>query len=47
MPRGSTFTLPDGSVVMFFGGANSIDQEYRTFGIDWFPEEAITRERLI
>lgn len=42
MPRGSTYTLPDGKVVMFMGGARSIDKHLRKFGIDWFPEETIS-----
>ena len=46
MPRGSTYTLPDGRVIMFFGGANSIDKNIRTLGVDWFPEEVITQKDL-
>jgi len=41
MPRGSTYTLPDGRVMLFMGGAYSIDKHMRTIGIDWFPEEEI------
>lgn len=41
-PRGSILTLPDGRNVMFFGGAYSVDKEYRTEGIDWFREETIS-----
>jgi hypothetical protein len=41
MPRGSTMKLPDGRNVMFFGGAASIDRQWRTPGLDWFPEEII------
>lgn len=41
MPRGSTYTLPDGRTIMFMGGAWSIDKEMRTMGVDWFPEETI------
>jgi hypothetical protein len=41
MPRGSLLDLPDGRRVMFMGGADSIDKESRTIGIDWFPEEII------
>ena len=40
-PRGSTITLPDGRVVLFMGGADSIDKGVRTFGLDWFPDEVI------
>lgn len=43
MPRGSTFTLPDGRVVLFMGGAHSIDKMYRKLGYDWFPDEEITQ----
>ena len=42
MKRGSILTLPDRRNVLFMGGANSIDKNSRTFGIDWFPEENIT-----
>jgi len=41
MPRGSTYTLPDGRVILFMGGAHSIDKAYRKLGYDWFPEETI------
>lgn len=47
MPRGSTYTLPDGRNIFFMGGASSIDKQYRTLGIDWFPEEVITQADLI
>ena len=40
--RGSTMTLPDGRVVLFMGGAYSIDKSMRTMGVDWFPEETIS-----
>jgi len=40
--RGSTMTLPDGRTVLFMGGADSIDKEWRTRGVSWFPEEVIT-----
>ena len=42
MSRGSTLTLPDGRVVLFMGGALSIDKEGRNWGIDWFPQEQIS-----
>lgn len=44
MPRGSTYTLPDGRIILFMGGAESIDKMYRTEGIDWFREEIITQK---
>ena len=47
MPRGSTYTLPDGRVIMFMGGAYSIDKMIRTEGIDWFREETITQKDLL
>lgn len=47
MPRGSIYTLPDNRNVMFFGGAESIDKEIRTEGIDWFREEIITQKDFI
>jgi hypothetical protein len=46
MPRGSTYTLPDGRVVLFMGGADSIDKQYRKLGVDWFPEEIITQKDI-
>lgn len=41
MRRGATLTLDDGRVVLFMGGALSIDKDSRTIGIDWFPQELI------
>ena len=38
-PRGNTLTLPDGRVVLFFGGASSVDKQWRTPGLDWFFRE--------
>lgn len=46
MPRGSTYTLPDGRVMMFMGGGRSVDKHARKLGIDWFPEEEITQSDL-
>jgi len=46
MPRGSTYTLKDGRVIMFMGGADSIDKNNRTIGIDWFPDEIITQKDM-
>ena len=40
-PRGSTLDLPDGRVVLFMGGAYSIDKARRTPGFDWFPQETL------
>ena len=45
-PRGSTVKLPDGRVVLFIGGADSIDKKYRTAGYDWFPDENITMDDI-
>lgn len=42
MPRGSTYTLPDGRTILFMGGAESIDKAIRTEGRDWFREETIS-----
>lgn len=44
--RGSTFTLPDGRVVLFAGGAWTVDALERNAGVDWFPEEILTEEEL-
>ena len=46
MKRGSTLTLPDGRVVLFMGGADSIDKSERKPYFDWFPEELITAEDM-
>lgn len=40
--RSSTLTLPDGRVVLFMGGADSIDKKWRVQGKDWFPQELIS-----
>ena len=45
-PRGSVLTLPDGRTVLFAGGAASIDKAVRTEGVDWFPEEILTKEEF-
>jgi Icc-related predicted phosphoesterase len=42
MPRGSVATLPDGRIVLFFGGAESVDKDQRIQGVDWFPQETPT-----
>ena len=42
-PRGSTYRLPDGRNILFMGGANSIDQDRRTLGVSWWPEEVISQ----
>ena len=42
MPRGSVRMLPDQRMVMFIGGAQSVDREQRVLGVDWFPEEVIS-----
>ena len=42
MKRESVMTLEDGRVVMFMGGAISIDKANRKLGYDWFPDEEIS-----
>ena len=42
--RGSTLTLPDDRVVLFAGGADSVDKDVRTKGHDWFPGELLTEK---
>ena len=42
-PRGTVLVLPDGRTVLFFGGAQSIDQGLRTPGFDWFDREIPSR----
>ena len=41
-PRGSTLTLPNGQIVLFLGGALSVDRHYRVEGISWFKDEILT-----
>ena len=41
--RGSTLELPDKRIVLFMGGAESIDKNVRTMGFDWFPDEVISQ----
>lgn len=43
VPRGTVMEL-DGRTVLFLGGAESPDKEYRTEGRDWFREESISYE---
>lgn len=38
-PRGSTITLPDGRIVLFMGGAYSIDYMWRTEGVSVFRND--------
>ena len=38
---GSTITLPDGRVVLFAGGADSIDKKSRVLGNSWWHQEII------
>ncbi len=38
-PRGTTMELSDGRIVLFAGGGESIDKQWRREGIDWFKEE--------
>lgn len=46
MKRGSTLTLPDGRVVLFMGGAHSIDYKSRMPRVDWFYEEILTQKDI-
>lgn len=45
-PRGTHLTLNGGVSCLFVGGATSIDQQWRTEGEDWFPEEEISEAEL-
>ena len=40
-PRGSSLELIDGRRVLFAGGADSIDKQWREEGINWFPQETM------
>lgn len=46
MKRGSTYELPDGRIILFVGGALSVDKHLRTEGKDWFDDETITNEQI-
>ncbi len=39
--RGSIRQLDDGRIVLFIGGAESVDKQQRIIGRDWFPEEVL------
>lgn len=45
-PRGTVLTLEDGRKMLFFGGAESVDKQWRTPGFDWFPGEDIKPQDL-
>lgn len=41
--------IEDGSIengVLFIGGAASIDRDYRTPGLDWWPDEELSEQRF-
>lgn len=40
-PRGSSIELFDGRRILFAGGADSIDKQWREEGITWFPQETM------
>ena len=42
-PIGST-EMFDGDNFLFVGGADSIDKQYRTIGVDWFSQEILNHE---
>lgn len=44
-PIGSTITIND-KIIMFIGGAESIDKAARIIGIDWFKEELLTQKDI-
>ena len=46
MPRGSTLQLPNGMIVLFMGGAVSIDRDIRCEGLNYFIEEELTYDDL-
>jgi len=43
MKRGSILNINNKNI-LFMGGADSIDKNLRTNGLDWWPEEIITKE---
>lgn len=40
-PRGSSLDLNDGRRVLFVGGADSIDKQWRETNVNWFSEETM------
>ena len=40
-PRGSSIQLSDGRNVLFAGGADSIDKQWRDEGLNWFSQEVM------
>lgn len=47
--KGSKYWIKDGTIeknIMFIGGAWSIDQQWRTTGIDWWPDEELSMIEL-
>jgi hypothetical protein len=47
MPKGSVLSLEDGRNILFMGGADSIDKDWRTPGYDWFPQELINEVDML
>lgn len=45
-PRGSIIQLPDGRSVLFAGGADSVDKEFRIKGKSWFPSELLKKSEV-
>ena len=45
LPRPARLSI-GGRTVLSLGGATSVDRRWRTAGIDWWPEEAITDEQV-
>lgn len=46
---GQSQWIPDGNIengVMFIGGADSIDREFRVEDFSWWPDEQLSREQL-
>lgn len=43
-PRGSVLELPDGRMILFAGGALSVDNAIRKPGHDWFPGHELLTE---
>jgi len=46
LPRGYRALLASGRVLAALGGANSIDQDERRTGVDWWPDEVISEGDL-
>lgn len=45
VPRGTIMEI-DGYQIGFMGGAHSVDKKWRSFGVDWWPDEEVTEQNI-